>query len=674
MTTKFCAPGIYLLVGMLLLGCAKEAPTPPENNSTTYTNMKVGPATPLVSGTLKPGGHLIVGPEGRTLGLEGMQLMLEADTAYTIPVTLTARAIESHELGDLFNPVSALIHIETGTIGHINGIYRLQIPLSSILTEDELAMGFYYDPLSGSLEGIPVLDGGSNFLELGTSHFSEVVVSKVKTARLPDYIYSGFEPVRDGWPFQNRGSFQQPRGICVGMSVSAIYAYLQEGGSLVNADNASIPGWKTPDFWYDDIYGIYFSTLIQNYYGWEINNTWRKLGLETKVSDLTKYRLIAYGMAISGQPQLIEIWTADRKVGHAMVVYGVENKSLLVYDPNYPNDASRVISFNTANGKFNPYASAANAEEIARGEGYQFPNIHPIVVSGLFDFNKIKKLWDTYYKKQVIASPYKHDQLEILFHEADDGEGLYKPDAQGNILIPPGYYELGLAGFDFEPYAVVGEDLQPIPENITYYFTEKDDGSHLGLYVTKPVQDAGKTYNSWWGFRWFTLRIESPPEHNYSLLVTNCQLQCDVRDGKNNGYPGYVDVRYQGGDLPVVWTGNQFSAEKTLTEGTAKYIFQYEGEISSDEKQLKWFHALKKTQFTNSGKEELFIDELSIGNIPWTATNLGLEIALTGTTVCNYVQNANHTYTVTPDPDKASETMTRYYCGDNSVISLILKK
>ena len=87
---------------------------------------------------------------------------------------------------------------------------------------------------------------------------------------------------------------------------------------------------------------------------------------------MTVWDLFAYSMQATGEPQLVNI-RSNAGGGHAMVVYKIKDGQLYVADPNYPGNPDRRIEY--ANGKFSPYNSGANAEEIALGNGKAYEKI-----------------------------------------------------------------------------------------------------------------------------------------------------------------------------------------------------------------------------------------------------------------------------------------------------------
>ena len=75
-----------------------------------------------------------------------------------------------------------------------------------------------------------------------------------------------------------------------------------------------------------------------------------------------------------------------------MVCYEISaDGNLLVADPNYPGNTERIIKY--TNGKFQPYNSGANADDIANGNGQAFENIQYFAKSTVLSWNQIAQHW-----------------------------------------------------------------------------------------------------------------------------------------------------------------------------------------------------------------------------------------------------------------------------------------
>jgi hypothetical protein len=310
------------------------------------------------------GGILVVNAPGSQIN--GMTIKVNPNS-YSSERTfkITEADITSHSLGTNFNPITPLIQIENGG-GYAEKAMEVTIPIN--LPEGHFAMGFVYDEMTGTLEGIPVKSLSANSITLETMHFMSgselrkewdmekskpvepnafinMVVASVSESVLEQspVINSGFTPGTDDWEFVNYGSYIAPGGHCAGQSMTCMWYYyekkLRNEPPLYNLYNL-LNDKENPGFmWQDNPLGYRFSSVIQNdfdFTGW-VNH----LQFQSYLPSIV-FKCFAASMLITGEPQYVLIRNSDGKGGHAMVVYKVDYSGgkLYIADPNYPNNYS----------------------------------------------------------------------------------------------------------------------------------------------------------------------------------------------------------------------------------------------------------------------------------------------------------------------------------------------
>ena len=175
-----------------------------------------------------------IGPSGGTLAvhdpaspINGLTIAVPAgaydhDTRFSVSI----RPIAGHQFGPDFNPITPLIRVDmrcSAAPGPCFAAEPMTVEIPIQIADGEFAMAFLYDLQSGKLEGLPPIELSPGRLTLVTSHFSDLVVSKVDPARLQQIaIDTGFKPGVDDWQFTNNGSVIAPRGHCAGQSISAL--------------------------------------------------------------------------------------------------------------------------------------------------------------------------------------------------------------------------------------------------------------------------------------------------------------------------------------------------------------------------------------------------------------------------------------------------------------------
>lgn len=347
---------------------------------------------------------------------------------------ISTQTIESHSLGDVFDPITPLITIDNGHI-FTNEPMVVTIPIT--LEEDEFAMGFFFDPETNTLEGIPMKDLSATEITLYTNHFSSIVVSKIKISDLikltnvvDQYVDTGFEPGIDDWQFTNYGSYLAQGGHCAGQVLTMSWYYhtqklANEEPALYNRfDNIGFD--LTENFMEDDNLGYRFASVIQYLLDFESTEFYDYLSFAEDKTILIYYAF-SYAMVVTEKPQLMAIYSRDGLgnivSGHAILAYKMQGYDIFVADPNYPGQSNRKVHFNTNAGvyDFDPYSSGANAQAILDDGALLYGDIFYIGESALIDYEAI----ETEYNK-VLDGTAGDDYFPTL-------EAVYLSEYNANI-------------------------------------------------------------------------------------------------------------------------------------------------------------------------------------------------------------------------------------------------
>ncbi len=306
--------------------------------------------------------------------------------------------ISSHTFGEDFNPVTPLISIDNGG-GYSENLMEVKIPVT--VPADSFAMGFIYNNKTNTLEGLPIIAQDGSSMTVATRHFTDIIVSVIANAKLKNDIDTGFRLGMDDWQFVNRGSYIAPGGHCAGQSLSLLWYYtVQPDGkdlALYNRydNNGNKP--ETPTIWEDDNLGYRFASTIQQDIDWG-GFAFKLWKAQRGVSDDFTWKLFAYSMQLTGEPQLVGL-TKEGVGGHAMVAYRLKDDELYIADPNYPGDLERRIKF--VNGKIEPYNSGANANEIEKGNGISFDKVGFTGKTTIIDWSGIPARWAEFKSKTI---------------------------------------------------------------------------------------------------------------------------------------------------------------------------------------------------------------------------------------------------------------------------------
>ncbi len=350
--------------------------------------------------------------------LNGMTLDIPAG-AYPDPLvfTFSETSVESHRFGELFTPASPLITIDNG---HAFAAAPMELTIPIQKTDDEFAMGFYYDRETGRLEGIPCVAQDNGSITLLTAHFSDVVVSKVSKGLLDGRIQAdeadtAFLPGMSDFAFSNYGSFAEQGGQCAGQTLAMIHYHNRNandnytGNALRSesaVDNNGLP--DTPDFWEDDalayrLCAAFHKAFNTSWYGGTVYDPYRD------ADDRITYYSFAYAMALTHSPQILIITGTNADgtaAGHAIAVYGVTHDGLAVCDPNKPGVLTLGVpaTHGSSGGKptvdLGDYVSGATAK--SRGTVYDKFSYYGTYA--LVDFSRAESLWNDVEAGRDVAS------------------------------------------------------------------------------------------------------------------------------------------------------------------------------------------------------------------------------------------------------------------------------
>ena len=346
--------------------------------------------------------NLTVGTGGGTFrytkagdALDGLTLTVPA-AAYHAAVqwTITADSSITVPLPAGFSQAGPVLVITNGQ-GYADSTMTLTVPLH--LAAGMVAAPFYFDPVSGTLEGIPLVASTSTAATLATLHFSGDLMaipgSGAKLSMLRSSIRAGFGSVRvvwiqlpgaslagtytttfhpgvDDWEFINYGDFLSPGGDCEGMSITAMYYhyYFRLGptpraGLFHQFDLSLLNQW-------DDIQGIRFAGSVQLDYLQRYHAGVDQVASQTavaKANGLVGTSMtsdwILLTLKLTGRPVLMGL--KGPTGGHAVVAYAAtsdgSNTTVSFSDPNYPGTTTRTMTF--VNGILDPVNLALNAAE-----------------------------------------------------------------------------------------------------------------------------------------------------------------------------------------------------------------------------------------------------------------------------------------------------------------------
>jgi hypothetical protein len=469
-------PSLAIWGGVFLAFILVAALFPPASANGGDLKITTGKTVTAATETIsEAGGVITVAKSGDPL--DGFELTVPADSFNgNVNFNITYADVEKHAFGPDFNPVTPLITVDNGG-KYADNIIQVRIPVE--VPEDYFAMGFFYDEETGKLEGMPLLARDAGSITLGTRHFSSFVVSMIQKTLIKDSVDSGFWPGVDDWEFTNYGSYVAPGGHCAGQAMTAMWYYVtRPDGADVSLyghydNNGETP---TPAIWQDNSLGYRFASVIQ-YDEWNDETMWKWV---SSISDETTLNLFTYAMQVTGEPQLVTIWSSQGG-GHAMIVYRISGGDLYIADPNYLGNIDRRIQ--CIDGVFKPYNSGANAEEIAAGNGKAYETIQYWAKSAIVDYGHIGARWQEVKNKTIGNDIFP--QYQFMY---STGEGPYQPLSDG-LILDSNKIRIYIKYNDGNHGVYVYRDGAELSYDADGAFELKPGINRLGIYITKPLSD-----------------------------------------------------------------------------------------------------------------------------------------------------------------------------------------
>jgi hypothetical protein len=499
---------ILLIAGVLTLICVSVFVV----FSGFFTLLLLGSKGPI-SGSLTLGDMQVmsvtsVGVEGGQIRINQAASELDGMTIEAPPgayrrdlnFTIGETPILSHTFGEDFSPASPLITIDNGQV-FAHKPLTLRIPIRK--TDDEFAMGFYYDKQTGALEGIPFVSQSNEEIVLYTAHFSDILISTVRIVEIDDEIDTGFSPGTDDFQMKNYGAYLSPNGQCAGQSIAALYYFNNIKSHSELRVSQQIPLWGrfdnerhitgaeiTPELYWDDASALRLSSTLQ----YHLNNRWvddSLIRIDSPEHALFTYQdfiakddeltflAFTYAMQVTRQPQFIYIAQSPNLVkpgakpaAHAMIAYKISDNKIYVADPNFPGNSNKFVELDEFFYpiSFNIYNSGLNAFDTS----LRFDRFGYFGVSALVDESVIAHNWQEVIRGSVVGQAlFPEDvQIEIAMDMDDNGnlifadlvdgltlsaDGVARVDPQGRVLLrikepdPADYIEVYI-GDDYQNY------------------------------------------------------------------------------------------------------------------------------------------------------------------------------------------------------------------------------
>jgi len=384
---RLCAFTIVALLLPVVLAACGQAPAADASTEGpgggAHLTLTLDPLVPGLSKEIQPrGGALMVDRLGDPL--DGLMLEVPAG-AYDEPVTVSVSyypIARGSDLADL-KVLSPLLVVESsGSLAQVPLIVKIPV----YMYWRHFPMAWAWDEVTGDLDPLPVLSVERNTVDVAIRSSARIIVTSHPYAGLERLnLDTGFVPGVDTWQFPNTGTWSCPEGLSWGMSLGALSYSLSEPsaapGPLWGRYDGPAGAPATPDLWQDDVRGLRLAEALQRDFDewrqgrpydviYELNRvlpgSFAVRSQRFTMDEVTFYAT-AVALLVTGEPQLMNVSTADGSRGLTLIAYGIQGNRILVADPNDwqrdPPERALELEYSA----FNPYRSYANAQEQAAG-------------------------------------------------------------------------------------------------------------------------------------------------------------------------------------------------------------------------------------------------------------------------------------------------------------------
>ncbi len=471
--------------------------------------------------TLSPAGGILTIDDAQS-ALHGLVIDVAQESYDDDRVfTLSSSQIISHGFDAHLKFISPLIHVDNGG-GYAKDAMLMTV--ACVVPEGVIPVAFYYHDDEKRLEYIPILAYDGESVTIGLRHFSTPVIGYFDSVYIDNgsIVETGFVPGVDDFSFVNNGSAITPRGNCFGESVAAIWYYknlkAEQGSLFPRFDNYGKDpeiSFSTRDFPIDDVLAYRLASVSQFLFadqaagtfdveaGWRADwkmSRWNAM----RTSDQTRFDQLVALIKFNG-PQVLLIQCLDEdkvlQAFHAIIAYRVEGNRIYVVDPNKPGQTDRYVEIE--NGKFKPYSSADNAQDLEAGNEVNYNVFSAFGETAMFDINLMWQLWQDLDERTVGDDHFPEVEV-TLTAKIRNAQG----DEEDEV-ITSGYMAKGSdltftveapADYSWSIWFTKSGDVTRVtPTNKRYTVQLEKEGGYIGVYLLKNKK--------WYDFKWVPIGL-----------------------------------------------------------------------------------------------------------------------------------------------------------------------
>jgi PKD repeat protein len=395
----------------------------------------------ITNGLVSPGGGTLTYTKAGD-PLNGLTLIVPA-AAYPVATTwsIVADSSIAVPLPTGFSQIGPVLVIGNGQ-GYADSNMTLTVPLQIAATD--AVVPFYFDPVSKTLEPIPMVDITDTSATLATTHFSSdlmaipgkpptvraslragfgdvrVVWVRTPVAQLTGTFSSTFLPGVDDWEFVNDGEYLSPLGDCEGMSISAMYYHYyyrqgdHPGPGLYHQFDVSL---ENP---WDNVQGEHLVGSVQldmedrfatNSTGLQVLIAQKGAAVLATARSLT-VNWILLSLKLNKAPVLLGLRRPG--AGHAVIAYAATsdgtNTAVSISDPNAPG---RPSSMSFAGGALAPVDFKTKASTLSA----RYSEAYALGVSAEVPLSQLESRWSEFLAGHAGADRIPNGYRFVIYND-----------------------------------------------------------------------------------------------------------------------------------------------------------------------------------------------------------------------------------------------------------------
>lgn len=275
------------------------------------------------------------------------------------------------------------------------------------------------DTLPGAAGAGP-LDNPITDAELRSGYEIQVFVTAMTAEQLAVDFDTHFRPGVDDWEFESMGTEQSPDGICAGISITAMWYYVNQRKPTTTLFNRFVVAKGIPG---SDTIGIHWASLVQD----RLEQTDFK-GLNDYIdavyadnatdADLEMYLALKANMIVTGQPQLVALSGAvsdGRPFGdHSAIAWKTVGHQVFIDDASFPGDQTTEVTFDGQH--WVPFTTPDRIGGVPR----TYHQITTIGLSQMLQLDRLDADWPAVQDKSINVDAFPAHPLRSKYGEMRD--------------------------------------------------------------------------------------------------------------------------------------------------------------------------------------------------------------------------------------------------------------